>query len=433
MKIIIKIATKYRINQCVDLIQKCINYAETLDNIRIIVSVDEDDFESIKYLENNIIHNCVQYFVGPANGKIAAINRDIPESSKFDIIMNISDDMTPIYKNYDTLTIEKMKEYYPDTDGVLFFNDGYLGPKLNTICILGAKYYARFNYIYQPDYKSLWCDNEFMKVAYDLNKQTYIHTTIFKHEHPANNRDIKSDILYDINQKYESKDKELFQKRNPVTIDLSIMICTIPERKELYNRLITRISNDLSGSTFTYEIISNDSIEYSVGLKRELLLFRANGNYSCFIDDDDDITPYYFTPFIEMLQTKKYYDSLELRGLYFINGAFQSPFEHSTKHSTWDFKNGIFIRFINHLNIIKTSISRRISYKNLSEKEDITFSESLFKSKLIKSCYYHNYVQYLYYYSKKDNSNPSVESISTEIKPSTSKMSLSGLITRTKR
>ena len=92
--------------------------------------------------------------------------------------------MIPIKDGYDKIIIEKMKENYPDTDGVLFFNDGYQGRRLNTLCILGKKYYERFNYIYHPDYKSTWCDNEFMSVADILDRQTYFDEVIIKHEHP---------------------------------------------------------------------------------------------------------------------------------------------------------------------------------------------------------------------------------------------------------
>jgi hypothetical protein len=67
---------------------------------------------------------------------------------------------------------------------VLWFNDGYQGDKLNTLCILGKKYYDRFGYIYHPEYKSVWCDNEFMDIANILEKQTYFSYVIIRHEHP---------------------------------------------------------------------------------------------------------------------------------------------------------------------------------------------------------------------------------------------------------
>jgi hypothetical protein len=49
-------------------------------------------------------------------------------------------------KGWDKQLIEEMETNYPDTDGVLFHNDGYCQQRLNTMCILGRKYYKRFNY-----------------------------------------------------------------------------------------------------------------------------------------------------------------------------------------------------------------------------------------------------------------------------------------------
>jgi hypothetical protein len=105
-----------------------------------------------------------------------------------------------------------MKEHYPDTDGVLWFNDGHQGNNLNTLCILGKKYYERFNYIYHPEYKSVWSDNEFMLVGNILKKQTYFDEVIIEHEHPDwgyGNRD----VIHRINSQNESHDRNLFTTR----------------------------------------------------------------------------------------------------------------------------------------------------------------------------------------------------------------------------
>jgi hypothetical protein len=105
-----------------------------------------------------------------------------------------------------------MTELYPDTDGVLWFNDGNQGDKLNTLCILGKKYYERFNYIYHPDYTSLWADNEFMDVANLLNKQTYFNDVIIRHEHPDVGLGQRDFVHFD-NIKFDYIDKEIYLKR----------------------------------------------------------------------------------------------------------------------------------------------------------------------------------------------------------------------------
>ncbi|NBQ56461.1 MAG: hypothetical protein EBU36_07500 [Verrucomicrobia bacterium] len=50
----------------------------------------------------------VQVFQGPAEGKIAAVNRDVPSPDTFDILLLGSDDMIPMVKGYDDVIRQKM-------------------------------------------------------------------------------------------------------------------------------------------------------------------------------------------------------------------------------------------------------------------------------------------------------------------------------------
>lgn len=153
-------------------------------NFRFVVTADNDD-QSMNnpqlkaYLEQ--IPQC-EYFFGNNDSKISAINADIPEDD-WDILVLVSDDMIPEVAGFDNIIREKMTEHYPDLDGVLWFFDGWRRD-LNTLCILGRKYYDRFGYIYHPAYKSFWCDAEFTEVAAKLGKQTFIDQVIIRHLHP---------------------------------------------------------------------------------------------------------------------------------------------------------------------------------------------------------------------------------------------------------
>lgn len=186
MKILIKFPTRGRKSKFFNTLMKYYKMCDNLENIQFLISLDEDDeqmnnsdtFEILNTFKN------LKYVVGTSESKIHAVNRDVNILNDWDIILLASDDMIPVVNGYDKIIINKMKEFYPDTDGILFFNDGHQGSKLNTLCILGKKYYERFNYIYYPEYKSTWCDNEFMTVGNILNKQTYFDEIIVKHEHP---------------------------------------------------------------------------------------------------------------------------------------------------------------------------------------------------------------------------------------------------------
>jgi len=186
MKILVKFPTRSRKNKFFNVLKKYHQFSNNINNITFQITLDNDDVEmnnpdTIEILKS---FKNTAFVFGDSKSKIDAVNRDIDTNGDWDIILLASDDMIPNVKGYDEIIINKMKEFYPDTDGVLWFNDGFQGKKLNTLCILGKKYYERFGYIYHTDYKSTWCDNEFMDVANLLDKQTYIDDVIIKHEHP---------------------------------------------------------------------------------------------------------------------------------------------------------------------------------------------------------------------------------------------------------
>jgi hypothetical protein len=197
-------------------------YVDFLDDktTKIIVTCDIDDVDMNQPHVKEVLgsYDNVKVCYGENKSKIEAINADL-DGESFDIILLASDDMTPLKKGYDTIIKQKMVEHYPDTDGVLWFNDGYQGNKLNTLCILGKKYYDRFNYIYHPEYLSVWCDNEFMSVGNILGKQTYFNEVIIQHQHPDwgfGNRD----SIHTLNSKNESRDRELYIKRKKINFEL---------------------------------------------------------------------------------------------------------------------------------------------------------------------------------------------------------------------
>lgn len=213
MKLLIKFPTRNRKEQFFSTFNK---YQEFIveDTTKFSITIDEDD----KTMNNDEVINEITSYVntevtiGNSVSKVDAINRDIDVNSDWDIILLASDDMIPQIKGFDKIINTLMSTTYPDTDGILFFNDGFQQDKLNTLCILGKKYYQRFGYIYQPEYKSTWCDNEFMKVGNILKKQTYFPMTIIKHEHPDWGYG-KHDVIHNKNFKDLDFDRNLYYFR----------------------------------------------------------------------------------------------------------------------------------------------------------------------------------------------------------------------------
>lgn len=210
MKILVKFPTKGRKNKFFNVLKQYQNLCEDINNTNFFITLDEDDLEMNNTDSIDILSTFknTKFVFGTSKSKIDAVNRDMEMSGEWDILLLASDDMIPKIKGYDKIIREKMLENFPDTDGVLWFADGNR-KDLNTLCILGKKYYERFNYIYNPEYLSTWCDNEFTDVANILGKQIFIDEVIIKHEHPDWGYGGK-DIIHQLNYNNESYDKSIY-------------------------------------------------------------------------------------------------------------------------------------------------------------------------------------------------------------------------------
>ena len=211
--ILVKIPTRWRPEKFLDVLRKYIDFQNTTE-VQYLISIDSDDCKMTPQAIDKIysVYDKIKIFSGESSGKVNAYNRDIEAISGWKILVVTSDDMIPVYQGWDHEIANQMSRLYPDYDGVLHFNDGYTGKKLNTLPIMGKKYYNRFGYVYNPAYQSLWCDNEFMEVAEKLNKQTYFDLTLFRHDHPANIPN-KRDAVYNLNESFYHLDKKIFEKR----------------------------------------------------------------------------------------------------------------------------------------------------------------------------------------------------------------------------
>lgn len=215
MKILVKFPTRQRPDKFINTLNKYYELSSNVENLNFLISCDLDDnsmynthmidkLSKYKNLELQFKNN---------KSKVDAINSGIDEYEKhFDIILLASDDMIPIKKGYDSIIVKIMEKYFPDADGVVWLNDGLQGIRLNTLCILGKKYYDRFGYIYYPEYKSLYCDNEFTAVSRKIGKLVYLDEVLISHDHPFHIKDF--DDLYKKNDIHENDDKLLWIERS---------------------------------------------------------------------------------------------------------------------------------------------------------------------------------------------------------------------------
>lgn len=184
------------------------------DNYLVIAKLDSDDktMNNLNALGLLMHYPNLKVEWGYSKNKVHAINRNLELTS--DIICNHSDDMWFTKKGFDDVIRREME---PDT--YLHFPDGFTGDKLCTYSIMHIDYYKRFNYIYNPNYKSLWCDNESMEVAKMLGRYKYVDEQIFEHRHPAWGHGVK-DMQLRKTEKFNILDKATYQRRKKINFGL---------------------------------------------------------------------------------------------------------------------------------------------------------------------------------------------------------------------
>lgn len=219
LKILVKFPTRGRPQNLQNALRKCYLLAEDKKNIEFLISYDWSD-ATMQHLDHLTEYPNLKMIPGVSKSKIDAVNRDMDKAGEWDIVLLLSDDMICETQGWDEILRKEMKENYPDLDGVLFHNDGYAGERLNTMVICGRAYYQRFNYLYNPTYKSLWADNHFHQVANILNKQKYFSQVLFRHKHYANDPTVPKDKQYIRTESFYLEDQRTYEKYKAINFGL---------------------------------------------------------------------------------------------------------------------------------------------------------------------------------------------------------------------
>lgn len=208
MNILIKFPSRGRPEKFKSVIESYDNLSSKKYNINFVCTFDNDDelmnSDDIKSFLNNKPN--VNYYYRDSLNKIDAINANM-ENKIFDILILAADDLYPCVMNYDEIIVNDMEKYHPDNDGVLHYMNPNWEERLDIGCIMTYKYYKRFDFIYHPSYKSIFCDNEYMETAKILGRHKYIPIQIFQHNY------VISDPTANRNWQYNNEDERNYNLR----------------------------------------------------------------------------------------------------------------------------------------------------------------------------------------------------------------------------
>jgi hypothetical protein len=187
-RLLIKFPTRNRPDKFKYTFDRYVSFLSGRHRVRFVVSLDEDDEtmnnEAVRdWLDQQARGIDLKYTYGHSRTKIEAVNRDM-EGEDGDVLLVASDDMNPVKRQYDHIIFKAFERVFPDFDGAVKFWDGDRPPwdALMTLAVLGFPLYRRFGYIYHPDYKSVYADNEQSEVCMMMKRLVFSQQCIIKHE-----------------------------------------------------------------------------------------------------------------------------------------------------------------------------------------------------------------------------------------------------------
>jgi glycosyltransferase involved in cell wall biosynthesis len=172
-------------------------------------------------------------------------------------------------------------------------------------------------------------------------------------------------------------------------IILSILIPTIPQRANMFTELFNEVHRQIAYMDTVHptlgriEVLIDDSPKFlegglSIGKKREALLKRAEGQYLCYLDDDESIAPNYIETLVRLCAQGA--DVCTFRNLSKMD-TYWMIVDMSLNYKTNDQATPSFIvrRSPWHINPVKSHLAKMYAFEDKSYGEDYSWFEQVLK------------------------------------------------------
>jgi hypothetical protein len=218
MKFLFKFPSRGRPSSFKKTLISHLNHLSNNHEYYFVFTFDSDDSlmnnqDIINFLDELKINYDVYY--GKSKNKIEAINANMGNRD-FDILVLIVDDMIPVIKNYDEIIFDILQKSENGLDSTIHFNTSTWSDLLDIWCIMGKRYYDRFNYIYYPEYKTINADNEYTEVSKLLNRRIFSEIGPFFHNFQSQIGD-ETEVR---NWFFNTHDAEVYSRRKNINFGL---------------------------------------------------------------------------------------------------------------------------------------------------------------------------------------------------------------------
>ena len=167
---------------------------------------------------------------------------------------------------------------------------------------------------------------------------------------------------------------------------LSILMCSTPERKEMFDKLSDEVASQILYMEKTHptlgklEFLFDDSKRFlngglSIGKKRDGLVQQASGKYLCFLDCDENIAPNYLETLVRLCQQDK--DVCTFKAL-FKDDNYWSVIDMSIYHADEEATPEREVkRNLWQVCPIRSSIAKKHSFPDINYDEDTRWLEKV--------------------------------------------------------
>jgi glycosyltransferase involved in cell wall biosynthesis len=155
-------------------------------------------------------------------------------------------------------------------------------------------------------------------------------------------------------------------------ITLSILIATMPIRSAKLANLRQVLDRQLTPEV---EVITDISMNYNIGTKRNKLLALASGKYIVYLDDDDLISPDYVEKIL--VACKSDCDCIGISGMITTNGSREMQWHISKDFQMWFERGNVYYRTPNHISPVKRELALAAGFPERGFSEDFEYSMRL--------------------------------------------------------
>ncbi len=167
---------------------------------------------------------------------------------------------------------------------------------------------------------------------------------------------------------------------------LDILICTLESRRAMFDALYAKLLGQIERAGLTDAVgvrFLRDNKEISLGEKRNRMLRDSDAEYTCFVDDDDDVADDYVAVIVNALKSKP--DCVSLMGLITFGGINQRVFIHSLAFQDYFEHNQIYYRPPNHLNPMRREVAVQIEIEKKNGGQDDEWALEICRAGLLKT------------------------------------------------